>query len=37
MLTTQEQHEQRVAQNEALISRLDALIERLIYREGRSE
>lgn len=34
---TQEQHERRIAQNEAMIVRLDAILERLIYREGRDE
>lgn len=31
------EHEQRLARQDALIERLDAILERLVYRQGRND
>lgn len=37
LLEASTRHEATIANQEAMISRLDAILERMIYREGRNE
>ena len=37
LLDASKQHESRIALMEAMITRLDSIIERMVYREGRGD